>query len=670
MEQFRSNPVLGYRPAGSAAEFATGEMLFQEMERIGLKDVHKDAIRVDSWEFHKAELVWNTEDGSEGLRAVLGGYQTNFQTGGPREFGLVYVGKGTAEDYDGKDVKGKLVLADINQREEWWINFPVYQAHLKGAAALIAVQDQGYGEIHDTSLNAQDIAGPKEAAAFSISQADAAILKEDMGNMEKTGNYTGDFKEIQVLFDAQSTVIRDRESYNITGMIPGEEPEQMIMLSAHYDSYFTGFQDDNAAVAMMLGIARTFIDMGYKPRKTLVFCAMAAEEWGVVDSKYDWSTGAYEQVFTAHPEWQGKVIADFNFELPAHAHGKKDAVRCTYEYASFMKKATEHIQPSKEAYPEGLEVHFPIQTWSDDFSIAIAGIPSSVNEFSDGEFMETHYHSQFDNEDFYDEPVYRFHHNLYGKLVLAFDHTAVVPMDFERLFAAVEDSVDRKLCEKTEANETVLLERLKKAKELGRQLYDQIQKINETYKNLLETGKCEEAKAMAAEYAALNSSLLYIFRKEQDYFVRLNWHDDVLFPQQGVGENLKAIYKALGCLKEDDPEGALEAVYEIDNNRYAFLFDREVFRYFTEYVLNQPADRLKWGYGRIIHHENLYDLVVSLKEKNKLQKAGERPDLEEEYKILLQAANAQEQCYRDDIDYMASSVEKLLAAMEGCVQKQ
>ena len=235
-----------------------------------------------------------------------------------------------------------------------------------------------------------------------------------------------------------------------------------------------------------------------------------------------------------------------------------------------MKKATEHIQPSKEAYPEGLEVHFPIQTWSDDFSIAIAGIPSSVNEFSDGEFMETHYHSQFDNEDFYDEPVYRFHHNLYGKLVLAFDYTAVVPMDFERLFAAVEDSVEKSLCEKTQADETNLLERLKKAKELGRQLYSQIQKINDDYKSLLESGKYDEAKNVAAGYADLNSFLLYIFRKEQDYFVRLNWHDDVLFPQQGVGENLEAIYKALACLKEDDPEGALEAVYEIDNNRYAF----------------------------------------------------------------------------------------------------
>ena len=66
--------------------------------------------------------------------------------------------------------------------------------------------------------------------------------------------------------------------------------------------------------------------------------------------------------------------------------------------------------------------------------------------------------------------------------MLAFDYTAVVPMDFERLFAAVEDSVEKALCEKTQADETNLLERLKKAKELGHQLYDQIQKINEDYK--------------------------------------------------------------------------------------------------------------------------------------------------------------------------------------------
>ncbi|MFQ9702576.1 MAG: M28 family peptidase [Enterocloster clostridioformis] len=324
----------------------------------------------------------------------MGAYQTDFHTGGFREFSLVYLGKGTAADYSQADVAGKLVLIDINQRDEWWINFPVYQARLKGAAALIAVQEQGYGEISDTALNAQDIAGPADAPAFSMSRADAGVLKAAMGEEN----------QVRVRLDASSTVLKDQETYNIIGTIPGTE-EGMILLSAHYDSYFSGFQDDNAAVAMMLGIARAVLRSGYKPRKTLVFCAMAAEEWGVVNSKYDWSAGAYEQVFTAKPDWAGKVIADLNFELPAHAHGRKDAVRCVYEYADFLEEFITGLPAGflpASHIRRGVEVlRSPIQTWSDDFSMAIGGIPSMVNDFSAGEFMETHYHSQYDNENFY-----------------------------------------------------------------------------------------------------------------------------------------------------------------------------------------------------------------------------------------------------------------------------
>ena len=73
---------------------------------------------------------------------------------------------------------------------------------------------------------------------------------------------------MRVRLDASSTVLKDQETYNIIGTIPGTE-EGMILLSAHYDSYFSGFQDDNAAVAMMLGIARAVLRSGYKPRKTL-----------------------------------------------------------------------------------------------------------------------------------------------------------------------------------------------------------------------------------------------------------------------------------------------------------------------------------------------------------------------------------------------------------------
>lgn len=70
----------------------------------------------------------------------------------------------------------------------------------------------------------------------------------------------------------------------------------MILLSAHYDSYFEGFQDDNAAVAMIIGIAKALIQGGYQPNHTIVVCALAAEEWGISDTKYDWSTGAYRHV--------------------------------------------------------------------------------------------------------------------------------------------------------------------------------------------------------------------------------------------------------------------------------------------------------------------------------------------------------------------------------------
>lgn len=651
MEGYKSNAALGYRTAGSRAEWETGEMILREMQALGLSDVHKDRIEVDGWEFEKAVMRFTDKKGRE-HEFQLGAYQTDFHTHGFERFSMVYLGNGTAESYRDADVKGKLVLVDINQRDGWWINFPVYQARLKGAAALVAVQDQGYGEIHDTALNAQDIAGPEDAAAFSISRSDADIIRASMKD-----------NEAQVLFDAQSTVKRGCEDYNIVGCIPGQEEEGKILLTAHYDSYFSGFQDDNAAVAMMLGIAGAILDIGYRPRKTLIFCAMAAEEWGVAGSKYDWSAGAYEQVFSACPGWQGQVIADLNFELPAHAHGRKDGVRCTYEYVDFLEDFLSRVQVDGQAYPDGVEVVYPIQTWSDDFSMAIAGIPSMVNDFSSGEFMETHYHSQYDNEDFYQEPVYRFHHELYGRLVLALDQTAVAPLDFRRLFEAVKESVDSGVCAGTGADQKELFAAIDRAAGLGGDLYGIIKDKNRCYREMLRSGREEEAGRFAASCRELNRALLGAFRKEQDYFVRLNWQDEVLFPQEAVQNNLKCVSKAIECLGTGDVRGALEAVYGIDNNRYAFLFDREVFCYFTEYVLNQPACRLKWGAGRIVRHENLFGLVTGLKDK-----LGQgTPDLEVERQILVQAANRQELCYRDDIKYMTSCVEKLTRALLACM---
>ena len=258
MEQEKTNPVLGYRTAGSLAERKTGEMLLEEMKKAGLTQVDKDKIRVDAWEFKKAVMRCHDREGT--CREIqLGAYQTDFKTNGFQRFDLVYLGKGTADEYKDIDVKGKLVLIEINQREEWWINYPVYQAHLKGAAALIAVQSRGYAQIDDTALNAQDIAGPSCAPAFSMSRADFLMIRRLMEEKNENGNRV---PELSVEFDADTEVIRDQYTYNIVGKIPGTDSDSMILLSAHYDSYFEGFQDDNAAVAMIIGIARALLRGG------------------------------------------------------------------------------------------------------------------------------------------------------------------------------------------------------------------------------------------------------------------------------------------------------------------------------------------------------------------------------------------------------------------------
>lgn len=642
MEQFKSNSVLGYRTAGSRAEFETGELLFHEMKRIGLTDVCKDAFTLDTWEFDHARLSFKDADGSV-RRFELGGYQTNFHTGGPKKFAVVSAGKGTAEELSGLNVEGKLVLIDINQRDDWWISYPVYQAHLHGAAAVIAVQNNGYGEIDSTALNAQNIAGPADAPAFSLSQADAHLLRNYIASCGG---------EAAVFFDACSTVGFDGTSYNIVGKIPGRSPDSMLLVSAHYDSYFSGFQDDNAAVALMLGIARSILASGYRPEKTLVFCAMAAEEWGVSNSKYDWSTGAYNEIFRVHPEWIGKVAANINFELPAYAHDTQDVIRCVYEYSTFLNAFVSKVPDITHLYPDGLSIVSPVMTWSDDFSMAIAGVPSMVNDFAEGSYMETHYHTQFDNDDAYDESIYRFHHALYGTLLLAYDRCAVPPLDFVPRLAALKDRIDIERMTQCGANAGGLILSVNQALTAAELLYQQVCMLNYHYANALDSGDRFAADALYAKSRTLSAGLLSAFKFCEDRFTRLGWHDAVLFPHEYAQLNLALLDGALRALNAGDVNGALDHwLHQIDTTWYAYYFDEAVCRHFTDYVLHQPADRLMWGAGRICGLVDLVDVVKSL-----LGKRGGMQNLKSEIFILQ---NAEKELSQQLIESVSKEIEAL-----------
>ncbi|MFJ7827956.1 M28 family peptidase [Psychrobacillus sp. NPDC096623] len=640
LEEFKTNEKLGYRTAGSEAELKTGEKIAEEMKKIGLTEVTKDEFTLDTWEFEKADLTFLDENGKEHM-AVLGAYQVNFNTNGVKDFEIVYGGKGTADDLANLDIEGKLVLIDINQREEWWISYPAYQAHLKGAAGVIAVQEAGYAEADEDALNAQDICGPDDAPAFSMSQTDAKLLKKAL---EASENDT-----MTVKFDAKSTVKMDGKSYNYYGKIIGKDPESYIILSAHYDSYFTGFQDDHAAIGLMMGVAKGLVDSGYQPEKTIIFNALAAEEWGVSNTRYDWSTGAYNQIFNIHPEWVGKAFANMNFELPAYEHTTQDEIRSAYELNNYLTEFAETVPSVDGVYKDGISVISPLRTWSDDFSFSIAGVPALRNDFQDSDFMRSHYHSQFDNEDTYNEDAFKFHLNLYGLLSMHYDQTAVVPLDFTTRLTAMKDKVDTDAFGQAGVSSEQLDTEIDKSIALAEEVNAKVAKVNDDYLAALSEEDTETAQKLYDESRELNSGLLSAFKYAEDHFVRLTWEDVLIFPHEHAQNNITNLSLAIDALEKGDITTAVdEHLWAIDNNWYAYDFDKDVFNYFTDYVIKAPKEKLMWGEGRIVGHENLFDPINSLIEKSEQEDADISAELAtlketlERQKILLQTTTDEE----------------------------
>ena len=113
------NSDLGGRNSGSDAEHAAADYLAGVMEDIGLTDVEKVAAQCDRWQFNGASFTVDGKDydvysyaaastPAEGITAEV-----------------VYAGKGTMWDYEDLDVTGKIVLIDIDQRNDWWITYPM-----------------------------------------------------------------------------------------------------------------------------------------------------------------------------------------------------------------------------------------------------------------------------------------------------------------------------------------------------------------------------------------------------------------------------------------------------------------------------------------------------------------------------------------------------------------
>jgi hypothetical protein len=94
--------------------------------------------------------------------------------------------------------------------------------------------------------------------------------------------------------------------YNVIGIIPGTEfPDEYVMMGGHLDAFdvATGGVDDGSGVTPAMEAARLIMKAGGKPKRTILVCLWAGEEFGLLGSK-SWVEN--------HKDKWGKISNYFN----------------------------------------------------------------------------------------------------------------------------------------------------------------------------------------------------------------------------------------------------------------------------------------------------------------------------------------------------------------------
>ena len=209
--------------------------------------------------------------------------------------------------------------------------------------------------------------------------------------------------------------VRNFESNNVVAILPGADhksADEAVMYTAHYDHFgirpdmpgdniFNGADDNATGCGILLEVARAFGTAAQRPRRSILFAAVTAEEQGLLGSEY----------LGKHPPIPaGKIALDLNYDdvkpLGAPEEVEVSGAERTDFYPSVQATAKEFrlaIRP--DARPEA--GHF---YRSDHFSLARVGIPSfSINEGvkykghseswgadQEREYVEKHYHQPSD----------------------------------------------------------------------------------------------------------------------------------------------------------------------------------------------------------------------------------------------------------------------------------
>ncbi len=360
------------RGPGSRGDKAAREYLIAEMEALGLSPGAGDG----SWE-QTVELVsvdtrqpanWRfvTGDNERVLKQwddyiVNSGVQTERTAVNDAE--LAFVGYGIQapeydwDDYKDVDVTGKVVII-MNNDPDWdedlfagetrlWYgrwDYKYHKAAEMGAVGAIIIHttpSAGYPfQVLQTSGTGPQFQLPAEGEARSQFTAwmteDAAravveLAGQDLDALREQA-YNRDFRP--VLLGANTSIEMDVDiervhSANVLGLIEGSDPEkrdEVVIYTAHHDhlgigtpnedgdAIYNGAMDNATGVAQTLVIAKAIKALPQAPRRSVLVALVAAEEQGLLGSKY----------YARHPTFApGKIAANINYDggnIWGHTH--------------------------------------------------------------------------------------------------------------------------------------------------------------------------------------------------------------------------------------------------------------------------------------------------------------------------------------------------------------
>ncbi len=256
----RGHPQFWGRITGTEADAENARWLLEKFRKIGLSDVHEQALDLPpQW----MPLSWAVTASAGGKTVALESAQPTSTSPGTSPGGLdleaVDVALATEGDLAGRDLRGKAVFfysADYTSRQAGISNGAVKRIGDRGAAAIfITVAIPG-------NLRNQFYPVGSTVPTFSLGLQDGLAIHDLIGQSRG-----GQPPRVKIRLDVKT--MPNLKTATVWGSLPGTSDETIFVV-AHRDGWFEGATDNASGVATMLGLAQYFAKIPREQRRRTI----------------------------------------------------------------------------------------------------------------------------------------------------------------------------------------------------------------------------------------------------------------------------------------------------------------------------------------------------------------------------------------------------------------